>query len=165
MRRAAQHGGQVTQPVEPPVGRTDVQPLLAFGRKAQELGGDAPERVHVRTSIRVEFARELLGAHVARRSAQYARPTGVFHVDGFGDAEVDQLRLPGRIDEDVRGLQIAVNDAALVGVVKSRGDVDEQLHATTLGRALGTHVLVQRHAADVLHRQVGLHAAAGTHGA
>ena len=48
-------------------------------------------------------------------------------VDRAGQAEVEDLRLSRRIDEDVRRLQIAMDDALLVRVLDGVADLREQL--------------------------------------
>ena len=50
----------------------------------------------------------------------------------LGQAEVGHERRSGRVDQDVRRLQVAVQDAVLVGVVDGAGDVEQ---AGDLGRA------------------------------
>ena len=70
------------------------------------------------------LARRLLGRHV-RRSAQHAAGDGhaLFPLDPLGQAEVGDVRVALVIQEDIRRFQIAVKDAALVGVVDGIGDL------------------------------------------
>ena len=56
------------------------------------------------------------------------------------DAEVDDLGPPARVDEDVRRLQIAVDDAALVRVLERVGD-DRRDVEKALGRQPVTEVI------------------------
>ena len=58
---------------------------------------------------------------------------------GFGDAEVDD---PGRTvfafgDENVRGFEIAVNDALLMRVLHGMANVDEQFKRVEIWKVFG----------------------------
>ena len=78
--------------------------------------------------------------------------------DGLGDAEVDDLRdrLIGlSCHQNVRGLEVAVNDALLVCVLHASADVEEELDAVLSREALVVAVLGQRLAPDQLHDEVG----------
>ena len=74
------------------------------------------------------LARRLLGRHVAgraddgggRRQIPLARQP-------LGQAEVGHVRLAGAVEQDVGRLEVAVEDAALVGVVHGAGDGRQQL--------------------------------------
>ena len=46
-----------------------------------------------------------------------------------GDAEVRELHAPARIEQHVAGLEVAVDDAALVGVLERLRDLDQHRHA------------------------------------
>ena len=84
-----------------------------------------PERPHVGAVIHVALAEELLGRHVVRRAEHDAagrerRRRTIFVLDGeLGDAEVEHLHdglivtLAAR-EEDVLGLEVAVNDSERV---------------------------------------------------
>ena len=79
---------------------------------------------------RVGVALGLFRAHIGERAEQAAglgseRGVG-FAFDEAGEAEIEHLGLAGLIDEDVRGLEVAVNDAALVGVRERVADLEEQ---------------------------------------
>ena len=79
----------------------------------------------------------LLGAHVHRRAdhlavAREERLLGEPLLDGLGDAEVDDLGHGHAVvqrDQDVGRLDVAVDDALLVGVLDGLADLDEQLQA------------------------------------
>ena len=77
----------------------------------------------------------LLRAHVGRRADRDAGlgeplrrrwPAPVLH--GVGDAEVGQHRVAGRREQDVLGLEIAVDHAERVGVGQRRRHLPRQLH-------------------------------------
>jgi hypothetical protein len=59
------------------------------------------------------------------------------------------------LDQDVRGLQVAVDDALLVGVLHSRADLHEQLQPLADVQLVGVAVLVERDAPDQLHHEEG----------
>src|ERR1043165_3256522 len=74
----------------------------------------------------------------------------------FGQAPVDDDRLAEGADDDIGGLEVAVDDVAAVGVGDGVGDGDdvvEETDALLEGVALGDE-LAQRAAGDQLHRVV-----------
>jgi hypothetical protein len=58
---------------------------------------------------------------------------GLGHADAAGDAPVHQADLAVAADHDVLGLDVAVDDAALVGVVEGLEHGDHQLGAALEG--------------------------------
>ncbi|MFO0744357.1 MAG: hypothetical protein U1F43_01615 [Myxococcota bacterium] len=127
----------------------------------EHLVGDAAEGVDV--GARCDgVADDLLGRHDARRAdddtgarERHARRALAGHL---GDAEVEQLqrRTAPRVghQEEVLGLQIAVDDAGRVGL----GQRLEDLRAEAAGveqrqRRLAAEVARERLALEVLHRQ------------
>ena len=95
-------------------GRPAGQALVEDGAEAVNVGGGAQL---------LDAPGGLLGGHVARRAEDGAgaRLLAVV-VQPLGQAEVGDVRLVVLVDEDVRRLQIAVQDAVLVGVVDGAGD-------------------------------------------
>ena len=93
-------------------------------RAGERLVQQQPEGVHVDAAgIRHHAAEDLRrqvgeGAHLAGVGHGLARGAG-------GDAEVDQARRPVVAEDDVRRLQVAVEDAGLVGVVEGGGEGNE----------------------------------------
>jgi hypothetical protein len=53
--------------------------------------------------------------------------------DRARDAEIEDLRLAAFGDEHVRGLEIAMDDAAIVRVLHGLGHLHDQLHARAGG--------------------------------
>ena len=78
---------------------------------------------------------KLFGRGVQRRhgcaGALRERGRGVGFTQQFGDAEVQQFHLPFGVDENVRGLEVAVHDEMLVSVLDCREHLQEQLDART----------------------------------
>ena len=58
-------------------------------------------------------------------------------------------------DEDVGGLDVAVDDEAAVGVGDGRADVEEEADARGHAEAVGVAVRGDGHALDEVHRQIG----------
>ena len=76
---------------------------------------------------------------------------------GLGQAEVDDLGdglAVVEADEDVRGLQVAVDDALLMGVLDGLANRDEELEPLLDREADVVAVLGDRHAFDVFHDEV-----------
>ncbi len=115
----------------------------------EELVEDDAERVDVGPEVDVAaVAARLLRAHVRERPldrADLGHHRGRRHVRvrDAREAEVEDLRARVR-DDDVRGLQVAVDHAALVGVVHGLADRDE------LAQALADLRRARRVAAEVL---------------
>ena len=120
----------------------------------------------------VGLAAELLGGGVGEGAGELALAgdggggsgarrdgtVGVGRVVELGDAEVDDARAAVGVDEDVGGLEVAVDDAPLVGVVHGVDDLQEELDdGGDAGpwREVRERLapLVERAALDVLHHQ------------
>ena len=68
------------------------------------------------------FARSLLGRHVGGRADDRPRVRQLaVPLDSLGQAEVGDMRLTIGIDQDIRRLQVAMEDASLVSVVDRLG--------------------------------------------
>ena len=99
----------------------------------------------------------LLGAH--ERESPH-EPSGIGGdcckvqppTDGLGDAEVQQLGLAVRCDQDVGRLQITVEDAALVGVLHRITHQRRKLDAFVRCQLPRVSVIRDRRADDQLHR-------------
>ena len=95
----------------------------------QQLVEDDAEAVDVAAGVDpVRLAAGLLGAHVGRR-AQHLAVEGHRRLVGLalGQAEVHQVRPAVVVEHDVRRLDVAVDDAVVVGVVQGLGDLGDQL--------------------------------------
>jgi hypothetical protein len=69
----------------------------------------------------------------------------------LGQAEVEHLHLSCIGDEDVGGLDVTVDDAALVGGVERIGDLDAVFHQGREFDRLSADLLIQRLAFEQLH--------------
>ena len=114
-------------------GRLDLQFVRPLA--AQQLVEHHAERVHVARG-RERFAQQLLGAGVLRceRPAGDARELGLvaraaFGFHQLGDAEVEQTHFALRGDEDVAGLQVAVDHEVGVRVLHRQQHLAEKAHA------------------------------------
>src|SRR4030095_15331983 len=79
-------------------------------------------------------------------------------VDDAGEPEVQHLRTPVAIDNDVARLEVAMNDAALMGVMNRVAHLGDELESSSDGHVSRRRMLQQRFALDELHREVGLRA-------
>ena len=119
----------------------------------EALVEDQPERVEVGAAVELAAA-DLLGRQVLGRAHHHvvARQVLAGGVEALGDAEVGQQHAAVRGDEDVAGLDVAVDEAGVVGGVERRGDaradVDRQLRAQP---RLHVEELAQALAVDQLH--------------
>ena len=108
-----------------------VQRRLAAERRpaGQQLVEDRPQAVDVGGGGQRPFrAGGLLGGHVAGRADDGARAASgsLSPLDALGQAEVGDVRLALGVEQDVGRLEVAVQDAALVGVVDRPGHRRQQ---------------------------------------
>jgi hypothetical protein len=135
----------------------------------QELVKDHAQRVDVAADVEVgRVGRHLLRAHVGERAHDLAGgglQGGLpVRVGGARHAEVQDLGLARRVDQDVRRLQVPVDDRLLMGVMDGIADAGDQLQFLPHARVRARHVLAQRGPVDPLHREVGLRAMPGVRG-
>ena len=72
------------------------------------------------------------------------------------DAEVEDLRLTRLVNDDVAGLEVAMNETALVRVMHRVADLDHHLEPIAEAEMTAVGVFAQRRTADELHREVRL---------
>jgi hypothetical protein len=122
------------------------------------------EAVDVAPRVDVEAAHlGLLGTGVGRRANERLELREIALVRQalvrrLGDAEVDDLGHSHAVidgDEDVRGLEVAVDDALLMRVLHGLADLDEQLQAFPGGQFGLVAILGDLDAADQFHDEVG----------
>ena len=100
-------------PVGPVVRRLERGQLVEGQAQAVDVGAD------------VALALEPLGCHVPDRAEDVAGVRQVVGVRGLGQAEVGDPDVPLGVEEEVAGLDVAVQDALVVRVVEGLG----HLHA------------------------------------
>ncbi len=69
----------------------------------------------------------------------------------MGNAEVEHLGLPRFIDQDVAGLQVAMNDPLVVGVLQRVAYERDKLQPRRRVHTASANVFVQGHAIDEFH--------------
>ena len=139
--------------------------LAAEGKAARgPLEEDDAEREDVGAVIE-RLASQLLGRHVGDRPGEIGVQGGRAALvpadhrgkgkEDAGQAEVEDLDRARRVDHDVLGLEVAVDDAAGVGgghrARQGQGDLEEAVE----GDAAGLDELRQRLAVDELHGEKG----------
>src|SRR2546425_6812247 len=80
-----------------------------------------------------------------------------FRLRGFGDAEVDNLGYSHAIvdrDQNVRGFEVAMDDALLVGMLDGLADLREQIESLARGKILLVAVVRDLYAANEFHHEV-----------
>ncbi len=86
------------------------------------LEEDDAEGVDVRAAVGFQ-ALDLLGRHVFGRADDAPLGRDPAHPDGPGDPEVEDLGVPLLVDHDVAGLEVAVDDARVVGLAQAAADL------------------------------------------
>ncbi len=126
-----------------------------------------PERIHVGPDIEtVGCPVELFGGHVGERAHELTdvgvhRGEGRVAVGVSRHAEVDDLRTPRGIDQNVSRLQIAMDDALLMAVSDRPTGLAEERDAVADGEPpLGRIAGDRKGILDVFHHEVG-HLASG----
>ena len=90
------------------------------------------------------------------------RGVGDPSVEGAGDAEVEDFRLAVFGDENVGGLQVAMHDAPVVGMLYGRGDPTHQRQAIAGAELLPGRIGRQRFTTHQLHGKVRTRRAAAS---
>ena len=106
------------------------------------------------------LAAHLLGRGVVGRQHPHARhrprrQLGVVGIEQLGDAEVQELGCAVRRHDDVRGLDVAVDDQVAMCVTHGFADHEEEPQPFLEREVLIARVRVDRPSLDVLHHQVG----------
>ena len=119
---------------------------------------DDAERIDVRAMIDGGRLLDLLRGHVVHgaegRAGGGERRVGMFLAHELGDAEVGDLHAALRVEQDVLGLDVAVENSFLVRELERLADFRNDGERLGGGEASGLHGLAQVHAIDVFHHQV-----------
>src|SRR5262245_59068936 len=95
-----------------------------------------------------------LGRHETWTSEQVAHPRYAGRFAHAADAEVGDDRLALRVDEDVRGLDVAMHDARFVHVRECVGELNAELHERIEAERAAPPNGQQADTFDALHREV-----------
>ena len=129
-------------------------------RPRERLVEDEPERVEVGAPVD-RLPRGLLGRHVGERADDVARPRQRVLAGELGDAEVGQLRRAAARarhvgDDHVLRLDVAVDDAALVGVGERVGERQPDPQDVAVRQLVRRLELGERAALDQLGDEVAV---------
>ncbi|MCO5165043.1 MAG: hypothetical protein M9894_01580 [Planctomycetes bacterium] len=141
------------------VARDDREEVVAV---EGEGAGDAaeerdPQRVEVGPRVELLERHGLLGGHVVGRAQERADGDRAGLVQALGEAEVDQLGRPVVADQDVRGLQVAVDEVVLLEAGDRLGHAEAHRQGLRLGEpAVLAQQVLDRRAVDQLEGDVVL---------
>ncbi len=99
------------------------------------------------------FAADLFGGHEPRCARDFA-PLQALKLFINREAEVADERFAAAVDQDVRGFQVAVHQAGLVGVVDGVAHPNQDLDQPGRGETLVLNQVGQRASADVFEHDV-----------
>ena len=104
-----------------------------------------------------DVAGDLLGRHVGRRAKHLPLlgELGEGQAGAAGQAKIHQDRLAAAVDHHVAGLEVTVNDAATMGLVKGKTELADKCGSRVGFKGpRGIEVVRKRFAFDESHRQV-----------
>jgi hypothetical protein len=102
----------------------------------EQIVEEDSQRVDVGARVRLQAA-NLLGRHVLKRSHHVAESREAVRAEGAGDAKIHHLHHVGVGEHDVGALEVAVDDAPLVGVADALERLEEERKRTQGGQAAG----------------------------
>jgi hypothetical protein len=128
-------------------GRRGAVERVAAGR---HLVQDAADRVQVNAG-RDWLARQHLRCHVRGRAEDISRPRERRHgVEVPDNAKVEDLKLVAGLQEQVRGLEVAVDDPHAVGGREGVGELDPEVEHTSYRQAVA---MLREECAQILAAQ------------
>ncbi|MEZ6197069.1 MAG: hypothetical protein R3F20_15280 [Planctomycetota bacterium] len=143
-------------------GRVEIGSLQRVGQGSREEGvEEETQRVDVAPRVDpVGIAQGLLGTHPGDRADEPPGTGGEarraqLRIGDAGHAEVEDARAPLLVDEDVGGLQVAVDDALLVRVLDAVRELGRERDPAAEIRPRLVRPVEQRSARDELHRDPG----------
>ena len=120
-------------------------------RAQGELGHHAPQRPDVAFEAEKHLAGDLLGGQILLGASETGDRQGLVLEKLHGQAEVDDLGGErGRLDQDVFGLDVAVNDSQRVQVVDRGDQVSDDPAGLVRGRLIGLYVAVEVHGHEIV---------------
>ncbi len=129
-------------------GRTTAQQVVQHGAQGVDIRGGA----HL-----LDSARGLFRGHVRGRAHDLAvlRQLAALAAQFFGQAEIHQHRLAGfGVDHDVGRLDVAVQDAVLVGIRDGANESGQHFRSLACVRTPGLRPFRQRLALDIRHADI-----------
>ena len=128
--------------------------LLERPAARRHLVEDHAERVNVGAGIPL-LAAHLLGRHVGERAEDRPGPRqvggGVGRVQEPGQAEIEDLRHPGRRQHDVSGFQVAMQEAQTVRGLECVTDLRAETHQLVQPHGTLPQSRLERASRDVFH--------------
>ncbi len=133
----------------------------------EQFVGDGAQRVDIASGVDlVGVAGGLLGAHVRERADDLSGVGaegvgGLVGAGGSGDAEVQDLGLAERVgveslDENVAGLEVAVDESSAVGVLDGLAESDDERQPVIAREGELVAVGLDVRTGDELHGEIGL---------
>jgi hypothetical protein len=119
---------------------------------------DDAEGIDVGAVIDGVWLFDLFGRHVMRGAETGAAAGERIFGDGFGhefgDAEVGDFHAAARVEKDVVGLDVAMEDAFVVGILEGFADARDDGEGLVGVDGAGAHGLAEVHAIDIFHQQI-----------
>ena len=136
--------------------------LRMVGQAAgQQFVADHAERVYIASDVEFRrIGRDLLRAHIRESpnelsNVRRARQERVV-VRHARHSEIQDLGLTRLVHQDVAGLQVAVDDAALVGMMDGFRNESDQFEPPACAQLVRVAVVLKGFAANEFHGEVGL---------
>ncbi len=107
------------------------------------------------------FANLLRAGVFGREQCQRFRIGGRIGIEELSDAEVEQLDGSGFSNEDVAGLEVAMNGEMAMRVFHRVADLEEEVEALTDAEVVGPAIRRDRNAVDEFHDEVRITAGGG----
>ena len=135
------------------------EPFLEWTRTRGHFEEDGADRVNVAADVR-GFPQQLFRRHVGERAGNSGHVgiaqrevACIVGLEQDGQAKIQDLNLVLRSDENVAGLQVAVDDAVLVGFLERRSDLEPERGDFFFRETFAAQLLRKRGAGDELHDQ------------
>lgn len=122
----------------------------------EHLKQDDAQGVDVAATIDGLVAMHLLRTHVSRRADNAAPRKGGRGLGNLDNAEVGQEGVAIVVEENVAGLEVAVDNASLVGMVQRRADAIQDMSCLGDGKRPFLQPVGQGAATHVAHHQIWL---------